>query len=149
MEKANGRKIVAVQGPAFQYVGSWSAADIDQDIADFSPFDAAADALAWIESKFSEAGISPLTLTDKQQIKGNEAMLWKLVIHYLEASQIGETCPDGCKTPEILYRKVGYSRKRCCEALQAIGFTDASICPRTPGKSWQNLMIFSSQGINT
>jgi len=130
--KATGTDVVIIQKPSAKRVGTWTIADIDQHFADFAPNDLATDAKAWILGLFEDQkNLLETGLSAPQSLQGFQAMCWYLVIQFLEQSQTGDSCPDGCKTPEQLEGQINYAKERVCYWLKKAGLTDPSICEYT------------------
>jgi len=141
-----GQDVISIAGSNTTYVGRFTAADIDQDIVDNTPYSEPEVAELWIRDKIIAIGLDPDALTDLEAAYGNRAMLWRIWLYYFELSRTGENCPEECKNNDLFWPKFHRVCRLICENLNLLGLTDDKYCKAKPGTEAKGLAVF---GFNT
>lgn len=119
-----GQDILNNIGSQISYVGRFSADDIDQDITDNTPLSEPELAVTWMQGLFTAAGEDSANTTAQRAAWANRAMYWRCWVYYFDLSRQGENCPPECKDPERFWELINRAKKKICENLTLLSFTD-------------------------
>ena len=123
-----GTTVIAIAGTQIEYVGRFTADDIDQDAIDNAGYSGLDIAYNWIYDMLVAASLNPASLTASQAAYANHACNWRAWEYYWTLSHQGETIPDDTqdKDSTLFYVRQNRAKKLISADLKALAIADTT-----------------------